>query len=93
MATLGGAAVLGRDDIGALVPGMAADLIAYDLSRIELAGAGEDPLGALLLCAPRRVSLSVIGGRVVVEDGELRTADESRIAAEHNRLSRRLIEG
>jgi len=90
MATLGGAAVLGRDDIGALAPGMAADLIGYDLDALELAGAQADPLGALLLCVPGRVSLSIINGRVVAEGGALVTADVSELVARHNVLSHML---
>jgi cytosine/adenosine deaminase-related metal-dependent hydrolase len=93
MATLGGAAVLGRDDIGALAPGMAADLIGYDLEVLELAGAQADPLGALVLCTPGRVSLSIINGRVIVEDGQLLTVDLRRTIERHNALSRLLWEG
>jgi 8-oxoguanine deaminase len=92
MATLGGAAVLGRDDIGALAPGMAADLIGYDLDQLELAGAQADPLGALLFCTPMRVTLSVINGRVIVSDGVLQTLDLDAAVARHNALSRKLLD-
>jgi len=51
IATLGGAAVLGRDDIGALAPGMAADIVAFDLSALAYAGAAlHDPVAALVFC-------------------------------------------
>lgn len=90
--TLGGAAVLGRDDIGALAPGMAADLIGYDLHQLELAGAQADPLGALLFCTPTRVTLSVIHGRVIVSDGVLQTLDLDVSVARHNALSRELLD-
>ena len=50
MATRGGAAVLGRDDIGVLRPGMAADLAVFRCDEIGFAGAGHDPVGALLFC-------------------------------------------
>ena len=63
IATLGGAAVLGRDDIGALAPGMAADFIGYRLQRLDFAGALHDPLAALVFCTPPVVDLSVINGR------------------------------
>ncbi len=46
IATLGGASVLGRDDIGSLAPGMAADFIGYRLERLDFAGALHDPLAA-----------------------------------------------
>lgn len=93
MATLGGAAVLGRDDIGALAPGMAADLIGVRLDRLDYAGAQTDPVAAPLFCRPPTVDLSVINGRVIVEDGELLTADVGEIVARHNALSRRLVTG
>ena len=93
LATLGGARVLGRDDIGALAPDMAADLIAFDLRRPAYAGALHDPVAALLFCAPQPVSLSVINGRVVVRDGILATIDLPVLAERHNALSRRLLAG
>jgi 8-oxoguanine deaminase len=46
LATLGGASVLGRDDIGALAPGMAADFIGYRLERLEFTGSLHDPLAS-----------------------------------------------
>ncbi len=93
LATRGGAAVLGRDDIGQLAAGKAADFIAFDLNRLDYAGALHDPLAALLFCAPQRVDLSVINGRIVVEDGELRTIDLGPIVGKHNRISARMIRG
>ena len=91
MATLGGACVLGRDDIGSLAPGMSADLVAFDARGIGHAGAGHDPVAALLFCAPVAVSLSVIDGRVVVRDGELQTLDAARHAEDHRRLASVLL--
>ncbi len=93
LATLGGARVLGRDDIGALAPDMAADLIAFDLRRAAYAGALNDPVGALLFCAPQPVSLSIIDGRVVVRDGVLATIELPVLAERHNALSRVLLAG
>jgi cytosine/adenosine deaminase-related metal-dependent hydrolase len=93
MATRGGAAVLGRDDIGRLAPGCAADLIAIDLNRVEYAGALHDPLAAVVLCAPRGVDFSLINGRTVVDQGRLQTIDLPQVVARHNRLSRALLRG
>ena len=93
IATLGGAKVLGRDDIGALAPGMAADFVAFDLRRIALAGALHDPVAALVFCAPGEVALSVINGRVVVRDGRLATLDLPVLIERHNRLTRQLVGG
>ncbi len=92
MATTGGAAVLGRDEIGALAPGKAADFIGIDLHTLSLAGAAvHDPLAALLLCTVERVDLSVINGRVVVRDGLLQTIDLERLIARHNEIAAAIV--
>lgn len=93
LATRGGAATLGRDDIGAIAEGMAADLIAIDLNRVNYAGAGHDPVAAAVFCQPATVDLSVIHGRVVVEDGMLQTLDLKPILARHRQLSRTMVGG
>lgn len=93
IATRGGASVLGRDDIGLIAPGMAADFIAFDLNQVAFAGALHDPVAALVLCMPSRVSVSVINGRVVVSDGVLQTVDVPVLVERHNRLSMQLIRG
>jgi 8-oxoguanine deaminase len=90
MATRGGAAVLGRDDIGILAPGMAADVVGFDVSGIDHAGAQADPLAALLFCHPGKVALSIINGRVIVEDGQLVEVDVPALVSRHNDLSREL---
>jgi len=91
IATVGGAQVLGRDDIGRLVPGKAADFIAFRLDRLGYAGALHDPLAALVFCTPQRVDLSVINGRVVVEDGHLLMVDLGPVIERHNRIARELV--
>ena len=93
MATLGGARVLRRDDIGALAPGMAADLVAFDLGGIGFAGGLHDPVASLVFCASASVSLSVINGRVVVRDGRLATIDLPVAIERHNRLAAELVRG
>ncbi len=93
LATLGGAGVLGRDDIGALAPGMASDLVAFDLRRPAYTGAMHDPVAALLFCAPQPVALSVVNGRVMVRDGVLSTLDLPMLVERHNALSQRLLAG
>ena len=93
MATLGGARVLGRDDIGRIAPGMSADIIAFRLDQIALAGALHDPVAALVFCQPPAVDLSIINGRIVVEDGSLRTLDLPPLVEAHNRLSAGLVRG
>ncbi len=93
LGTLGGARILGRDDIGSIAPGMCADLVAFRVDGIEHAGAQSDPLAALLTCSPVRAWLSMINGRFVVEDGRLNHVDLPALVARHNSISRRLVNG
>ncbi len=93
LATLGGAKVLGRDDIGSLEVGKCADFIGINSNRLDYAGAQHDLQAALVFCAPQRVDLSVINGRVVVEDGQLLTVDVPRVVEQHNKISKQLIRG
>jgi cytosine/adenosine deaminase-related metal-dependent hydrolase len=93
MATLGGARALNRDDIGALAPGMAADLIGIPLDTIGLTGALHDPVAALLFCQVPRVATSVVNGRVLVRGGELCHLELPRLTADHNRLAVELVAG
>ncbi|MCU0966168.1 MAG: 8-oxoguanine deaminase [Burkholderiaceae bacterium] len=91
IATLGGARVLGRDDIGALAPGMSADIVSVPLDDIGVAGALHDPLAALFFCHVPRVKHSVINGRVVVRDGQMTTLDLPVHLERHNRSAAQLV--
>ena len=93
IATLGGARVLGRDDIGSLEPGKCADFIAINLNRLEYTGALHDPLAAVLFCAPVKVDYNIVGGSYVVKNGELVTLDLPAHIRKHNEAARRLMEG
>ena len=87
LATLGGARVLGRDDIGALAPGMSADLVSFDVQQeVHHAGA-HDVVAGLVFCTPADVHTSVVDGRVVVRGGELLTADLPRVLRRHRELA------
>ena len=92
IATLGGAKVLNRDDIGALAVGMAADIVTVPLDEIGVAGALHDPLAALLFCQVPRVKHSIVDGRVVVRDGQLTTLELPRLVERHNALARDLAD-
>ncbi len=92
LGTLGGAQVLGRDDIGSLEPGKAADFIGINLNRLDYAGS-HDPVAALLFCNTERVDLSVINGRVVVEDRNLLTVDLGPVIERQNKLACELLGG
>ncbi len=94
VATQGGARVLGRDDIGSIEKGKAADLVMLDTRTLAFAGSGHDPVAALLFCSPNRpADFVVVNGRVVVEGGRLVSVDERELAAraekEAERMARR----
>lgn len=91
IATLGGAAVLGRQDIGSLTPGKCADLFAIDINRLDYAGALHDPVAAALFCAPQTVDYSFVGGKPVVENGALTTIDIPELVRKHNLAAERLL--
>jgi len=93
LATRGGAAVLGRDDIGHLAPGMAADIVGFDLEQLGFAGGEHDPLAALVLCAPVYADLSIIHGRVVIREGQLTTIDLPPIVERHREFTHALMRG
>ncbi len=93
IATLGGARVLGRDDIGAIAPGMSADIVAFDMRGVAHAGAGHDPVAALVFCTPGTVSLSVINGAVRIRDGGFTGLELAPLLARHRDLARTLYDG
>lgn len=92
IATLGGARVLGRDDIGVLAAGMAADFVAFDTRGVGMAGGLHDPVAALVFCNPGQAAYSVVNGRVVVREGRLTTLDLLSLVTHHNALARQLAE-
>jgi len=93
LATLGGARVLGRCDIGSLEVGKCADFFSLDLHTIGYAGALHDPVAAVLFCAPQRARTTVINGKVVVQDGEIVTMDMGPVIETHNRCAREIANG
>ncbi len=93
VATRGGAAILGRSDIGSLEVGKAADFFAVDLNRLDYAGALHDPLAALLFSHSRGVDWNVVHGQVVVQQGQLLTVNVPELVERHNRAAKRLVEG
>jgi len=92
LATLGGASLLGRTDIGSLAVGKMCDFFAMDLNSLGYAGALSDPVAATLFCAPQIARHTVVGGRSIVRDGRIVTLDIDAVVAEHNRHAARLLE-
>ncbi|HIK16804.1 MAG TPA: 8-oxoguanine deaminase [Leptolyngbyaceae cyanobacterium M33_DOE_097] len=92
VATLGGARVLGRDDVGYLAAGMAADFITVNIDRPQFAGALHDPVAALIFCQVDRVDYSFINGRCVVDQGQLTTIELAPLLEKANHLAQQLIE-
>jgi cytosine/adenosine deaminase-related metal-dependent hydrolase len=90
LGTRGGAAVLGRDDIGSLEAGKCADFVAWGVNGLELGGA-DDPVAGIVLAGPQRPELVVVGGEPVVRDGALARADEAEIARAHRVEARRFL--
>jgi cytosine/adenosine deaminase-related metal-dependent hydrolase len=83
LGTRGGAAVLTRDDLGSLEPGKCADFAVWDVDVPAFSGA-DDPVAALVLGGPQRVSRLVVGGEEV-------SFDEEEILREHRKQATRFV--
>ena len=93
MATRGGARCLGREDIGSLEPGKAADIVLIDTRRLSYAGAGSDPLAALVFSPwPEPVDTVMVNGRIVVEGGVLCDVDVPALVEEAESISAGLLD-
>ena len=90
LGTRGGAAVLGRTDIGSLEPGKCADFFAIDLNRIGFSGM-HDPVAAVVFGQPVNADYTVVGGTFVVKEGQLCTVDEQKLIERHNQAAKRLL--
>jgi len=91
IATRGSASVLGRSDIGSLEPGKCADFFAVKLNRIDYAGALHDPVSAVVFCAPVKADYTVVGGNLIVKDGQMVDVDVPVLVAQHNDLAYQLF--
>jgi cytosine/adenosine deaminase-related metal-dependent hydrolase len=94
IATLGGAAVLGRDDVGALAKGMCGDFIAFKTDTLEFAGgAVHDPVAALVFCAPAKPDMVMVNGKLIVSGGELQTVELPPVIEKHNKIAKKMVSG
>lgn len=92
LGTRGGAAVLGRNDIGSLEAGKCADFFAVNLNQLGFAGM-HDPVSAIVFGQPVNVDYTVVNGKFVVKEGQLVTVDRGQLIERHNKAAKRLLEG
>ncbi len=92
LGTRGGAAVLGRDDIGSLEAGKCADFFAVNLNKLSYAGM-HDPVAAVVFGQSANAEYTVVGGKFIVREGQLVTVDEGRLIEKHNKAAKRLLAG
>ena len=91
VATRGGAAVLGRNDIGSLEVGKCADFFTLNLNSIGFSGGLSDPVAAVVFCAPQPARHCFVQGRPVVTNGRVVTVDMQPVIAAHNRHAASLL--
>ncbi len=90
LGTRGGAAVLGRKDIGSLEVGKCADFFAVSLNKLGFAGM-HDPVSAIVFGQPVNADYTVVGGKFIVKEGQLVTVDERKLVEKHNQAAKRLL--
>ena len=91
LGTRGGAAVLGRKDIGSLETGKCADFFAVKLDKLGFAGM-HDPVSAVVFGQPVNADYTVVGGKFIVKEGQLVTVDEQKLIEKHDQAAKRLLE-
>ncbi|MCK4689926.1 MAG: amidohydrolase family protein, partial [Candidatus Marinimicrobia bacterium] len=92
MATRGGAAVLGRDDIGQIAPGKCADINLISIDRLEYSGGQHDPLAAIIFSVSMNpVDWVIVNGKVVVAEGKLKDIEEHSLIQKHQRISNQMV--
>ena len=90
LATRGGAAVLGRTDLGQLKPGMRGDIAVWDMADVASTGAW-DFVAGLVLAPPGGVRDLFVEGRAVVRGGDLVQTPRAHILGAARRSLDRLI--
>ena len=92
IATVGGAGMMGRMDIGTLESQKGADLFMIDTEKLELSGALHDPKNLIAkIGATGPVWLTMVNGKVIYRDGVLLGVDEKRLAMEAENICTRVI--
>ena len=91
LGTRGGAAVLGRQDVGSLARGKCADFCAINLNRLGFTGM-HDPVAAMVFGQPVNVDYTVVAGKFIVKDGHLTTVDARQLVEKHHKAAQRLFQ-
>ncbi len=93
LATRGGATCLGREELGWLGEGSAADFAVFDLENDPATSGYDDPIAALLFCGPLRAHTTVVNGQALVRDGQLICEDLEKLLPRHQAAARSLVAG
>lgn len=91
-ATRGSAKLLGRGDLGELLPGKQADLALFKLDDLRFSGS-HDPIAALILCGAERADRVMVGGKWRVVDGVIEGLDLEQLIARHKLAAAALVRG
>lgn len=91
-ATRGSARLLGRGDLGELLPGKQADLALFKLDDLRFSGS-HDPVAALILCGAERADRVMVGGKWRVVDGVIEGLDIEQLIARHKVAAAALVRG
>jgi 8-oxoguanine deaminase len=92
ISTVGGAKVLGRDDIGYLAPGMSADLVLMDWNQLQYSGGKNDPVACIVLSGDSKmVDTVLVNGKIAVQKGCLINIDEAKVTDWVNRTGKGML--
>ena len=93
LGTENGAKILGFEKTGRIEEGYAADLALFNIDKLEYAGSLSDPVAALIFAGYNHgAEYTIVNGKVVVEKGRLKNADEDEIKEKANKISFKLLE-
>ena len=92
LASQGGAALLGFEDLGRIEPGYGADLALFDMHQLQYAGSLSDPLASIIFTGySHETAYTIVNGKIVVREGQLADLDENEISRNINRIARNLL--
>ncbi len=92
MATRGGAQILGRNDIGSIEVGKAADIVLIDTKKLGYAGGMHDPVAALLFSGNSHiVDTTIVNGKILVQNGKLLNLDGEKVIDRANKIASEML--